>query len=144
MAVSDLTGTTWVFKQGGFTDEISITDATYNINFICNSVNYSQIILAETYDYGTISYNTTDVYMYHYEDASQTGWYETYYRTIEITGGTDVTNANLISWLEANATQQGGGTTGKTQIGTRAITKKMFGTREITKEVVNGVVVYEK
>ena len=33
---------------------------------------------------------------------------------------------------------------GKTQIGTRAITKKMLGTREITKEVVNGVTIYEK
>lgn len=63
---------------------------------------------------------------------------------LRITNGTDATNPDLIAWFTTNAVQQGAVSTGKTQIGNRAITKKMFGTREITKEVINGIVVYEK
>ena len=33
-------------------------------------------------------------------------WIDKEYRTIRIKGGTDATNASLISWLETNAVQQ--------------------------------------
>ena len=139
MAVSDLTNTTWLINSVTCTAGYGI----FNINYTCTHE-------GEDYECDTIwigyratgegavaSANQAVVD----ELAGENLWAGD---TITITVGTDATNASLISWLEANATQQGGGTSGKTQLGTRPITKKMFGTREITKEVVNGVVVYEK
>lgn len=40
------------------------------------------------------------------DDADGNGGYESPYQTITITGGTDATDSDLITWLEANATQQ--------------------------------------
>ena len=40
------------------------------------------------------------------DDADGNGGYESPYQTITITGGTDTTNSDLITWLENNATQQ--------------------------------------
>ena len=137
MAVSDLTNTTWEIKN--WPTITTSTDNTYNINFTANNISYTAFRLRNNGDYNYIYYNTTKVFD---SDLGSWGDYANY-RTITITGGTDVTNATLITWLEANATQQVA-PTGKTQLGTRTITKKMLGTREITKEVVNGVVVYEK
>lgn len=62
--------------------------------------------------------------------------------TISIVGGTKTTDATLIAWLEANATQIV--PQGKTIINGLPPIKKMFGTTEIVKEVLNGVTVYEK
>ena len=138
MAVSDLTNTTWVFDVGGVS---YLNSTTYNITFTSNNAQYTSIKTQGNGEEFTLIYNNNAVY--YYEEPVIGEWTNEAYRTIEITGGTDATNATLITWLEANATQQVV-STGKTQLGTRAITKKMFGTREITKEVVNGVVVYEK
>ena len=149
MAVSDLTNTTWVFNSSidlsttGVTPIVEGEVQYKSITFTSNNRNYVKLIVGSTngvrwnvFAYGYEGFSADDVYMSGY-------WTDEAFRTIEITGGTDVTNASLISWLEANATQQTT-PTGKTQIGNRAITKKTFGTREITKEVVNGVTIYEK
>lgn len=148
MAVSDLTNTTWLFNSSidlsttGVTPIVEGEVQYKSITFTSNNRNYVKLIVGSTngvrwnvFAYGYEGFSADDVYMSGY-------WTDEAFRTIEITGGTDVTNASLISWLEANATQVVN--TGKTQIGNRAITKKMFGTREITKEVVNGVTIYEK
>ena len=107
MAVSDLTNTAWAFNN-----IISVEDLLYNsksINFNYNGTSYTSIIAT-------------------FEQASSTGpeiWlYRLYFdstiiasganssqvvmdnQTIEITGGDDVRNDTLITWLEANATQQ--------------------------------------
>lgn len=138
MAVTDLTNTIWEFDE-----TLIFTDSgNYNINFVSNSVTNVAISFIYFSRQGdivrTINYSgvSNDVY-----DLS-TGWLAEAYRTIEITGGTDVTNATLISWLEANATQIL--PTAKTVINGLTPIKKMFGTTEIVKEVVNGVTVYEK
>ena len=137
MAVSNLTNTTWTINNNAGNNGSSVY--FYNITFAFPYDNYNYISFefdSGIMDHPCLSDTSGDIDgANNYVDARGL--------TITITGGTDVTNASLISWLEANATQQVV-STGKTQLGTRTITKKMFGTREITKEVVNGVVVYEK
>lgn len=106
MAVTDLTGTTWVINEQPSVD----VNFSYNINF-------TAIISVET------SFNIFEVnnsvsrpirgLRYHdpqsgYITAYSTfaiAWVSESARTISITGGTDVANTNLIAWLEANATQ---------------------------------------
>ncbi len=104
MAVSDLTGTTWVWTevpQGtGLVEEEWVT---YNISFSSNSITYTslQVWEAEAGTELSIYYgNNTSAYEF------STGWVNNAYKTISITGGTDATNGDLIAWLEANATQQ--------------------------------------
>ena len=62
--------------------------------------------------------------------------------TITITSGTDVTNASLISWLEANATQVVE-TSGKMYLGTSSISKMYFGQQEVSKVYFGQDLVYE-
>lgn len=109
MAVSDLTNTTWVINdtEQFLSDEPTVV-FTANITFTSNGNTYTSLHTTYTQsvtdDY-TIYYNNTLVADFVYDEGW--GWWEDQaYRTIEITGGTDVTNATLISWLEANAIQQ--------------------------------------
>lgn len=134
MSVSDLTNTTWLFN-----DVISYMSSSWSIDFISNNTNYT--IIRNRYDM-YIAYDSTNAY-----DFDQNIWVNNAYKTIAITGGTDVTNSTLISWLEANATLQdsGGGDTSPTtnKIGDLSIIKKHFGDLEVIKEVINGSVIYE-
>lgn len=100
MAVSNLTGTKWLIKE--WPSITASTDTTYNIQFKANNIDYTALRLRNNNGYNYIYYNTTTVFD---SDLGSWGDYEDY-RTITITSGTDVTNVNLISWLEANATQQ--------------------------------------
>lgn len=100
MAVTDLTGTTWYFNN-----QINAYDpsgGSITLNFASNSGSYIRLRCVEEISvemsYQTIDGGGTPVYGDGY-------WDNNAYRTIEITGGTDVTNANVIAWLEANATQ---------------------------------------
>lgn len=140
MAVSDLTNTTWVINEY---PNVNLNDIIFYINFTSANQNWNRIRIDSDYSSGIGYGNQNQSGTLLVYENEITSWSNNAYKTITITGGTDVTNATLIAWLEANATQQTT-SSGKTQIGNRAITKKMFGTREITKEVVNGIVVYEK
>lgn len=114
MPVTDLTGTTWVFnntfpphfpEKGEYYTEGDIrgltpaSDYGYFIDFIWKDENGE--------------YNCNYIYNYNY-DAGTTIGVATYPNgaahyfggTMTITGGTDATNADLITWLQANATQQ--------------------------------------
>lgn len=101
MAVTDLTGTGWHFND---TVSLPSTSITYNIKFRSNG---SSTYRSLAQDAGGIFYITTgsaytDVY------TTTNGWATTNsqnFQDIVITSGTDVTNTNLISWLESNATQ---------------------------------------
>ena len=101
MPVTDLTGTKWVFN-----DEINAGSdwPEWNINFVSNNSNYTDINFEEDSDGGEsdfrMSYYATRVYK-----SSIGGWLDEAYRTIEITGGTDTNNSELITWLQNNATQ---------------------------------------
>ena len=99
--LSDLTGTTWYFN-----DTLSIASAdyaTYSINFTYNTYsNATSLQINGGYGNGAMLYDSTNVY---YGSPSTGYWSDSNNRTISITGGTDATNATLIAWLQANATQ---------------------------------------
>lgn len=102
MAISDLTGTTWVFN-GTVYSTLEAQNQYYYINFTSNNLIHSYIFISE-YDEVIVKYNylNTEVKVY---DSRAGGWQNEAYQTIYITGGTDVTNAYTIRWLEENATQ---------------------------------------
>lgn len=70
-------------------------------------------------------------------------WTNEAYRTIEITGGTDATNANLISWLQANATQITE-PSNTFSIGNLPIANMYFGTQQVKKVYLGNALVWEK
>ena len=119
MAVTDLTGTKWVFND----DITPITNSVFQINFSSNS--YELVALAtgqqvDEYDepiegVAFITYYkvypssaiSDSIFSYTtFADQPYASWTDNSYKTITITGGVDATNATLISWLEANATLQ--------------------------------------
>lgn len=110
MAVSDLTGTTWEFNSTVYCD-----NRYFYINFESNGSTFDAINCLYWYDdipfpHGEnyMSYGTGGGTQVCSGDVGVPGaynWVNQAYRTIAITGGTDVTNANFISWLETNATQ---------------------------------------
>lgn len=124
MAITDLTGTTWVFGTS-IPNQYS-TAFSYAINYDYELL-WSDFLAGSKTSLGLTAIN----YNYRFPEPSPngttssgtTGAWELYYgyRTapkikssfdgfqsfkITITGGDDVTNATLIAWLEANATQQ--------------------------------------
>ena len=109
MAITDLTNTTWEVPSGWSASagygQFSIngrtiggTDFThFNIGYRFDTETYALTALANTI---AILYNGAIIS--NFVSASQATL------TFTITGGTDVTNPDLISWLEANGTLQGG------------------------------------
>ena len=100
---TDLTGTVWYFN-----DVLDVnSDFKYYINFTAlhpisgQSNTYSYIEALDCGPVGrTLCYESIERY---YQDD---GWLDMFEvcRTITITGGTDATNTEFISWLKANAT----------------------------------------
>lgn len=98
--VTDLTNTRWYMQShpGNAPAALSVY-GSFNINFTSNSTNYSSLTIGQltgtnisvALTYGSTSAKTTDA------------WAGASYRWIEITGGADATNANLILWLKCNA-----------------------------------------
>lgn len=123
-SLSDLTGTTWLFKDtistimpgGTDFDAFNDSDETYDLNFQTDSSHtYTKLVMADK-DYNdyfgnhSISYAQNNVSNYtgaftftNYSTGA--GTWETGTQTITITGGADATNASLIAWLSQNATQ---------------------------------------
>ena len=108
---SDLTGTTWLFNatldlSGAVWPSAGNSDE-YNINFTSNSTDYTGIVLTNMGPAMLgISYNaSSDSVIPYLTGLMGNGWTDQAYRTISITGGTDATNADLIAWIQANATQ---------------------------------------
>lgn len=101
MAITDLTNTKWVFNSG-----ISFSVyGSFDINGSCffdgqALTNFSTMHLnaGEPGEYPP-SFVLDSNYIY------ISGWNGSFPFTLNITGGTDATNVNLISWLQANATQ---------------------------------------
>ena len=111
MPLSDLTGTKWVLN-GTLSGDFSIATTTFNLAFSSNNSSYNSVYiddeLTSLSGVITVSYGNDYAYDYQIDDGTvedNTKWHNQAYRIISITGGTDATNANLISWLEANATQ---------------------------------------
>lgn len=119
-SISDLTNTTWLINSVPG-DSGTGSSEYYSITFTSNSMSFVAMVVSGqtgvTYTYdtpvpGEYGYVPTDfsweTYDWGYWDdleGSLTSIPEL--RTITITGGTDVTNSDLISWLQSNATQVG-------------------------------------
>lgn len=79
-------------------------DNTYSIDFTSNSTNYTKIEFdAVGFDLFYGSTNVAHGISTSYPGTSQTTWENTSYRTIKITGGTDVKNSTLLTILRNNA-----------------------------------------
>lgn len=93
MAITNLTNTTWKFKDNINTGLYSTKDFT--INFVSNGQNFTSM-------YGwypgspNFRYNDTQVY-------NSNGWVNEEYKFITIINGEDVENSDLISFLESYA-----------------------------------------
>lgn len=95
--VTDLTNTTWVFNNS-----ISTPPTSISLNFESNSSTYTYM----SDDKADLVYSNSDQkaddHVYYFNSSV---WVDNNYKTIYITGGEDVTNAAIIGWLVANATQ---------------------------------------
>ena len=119
MALTDLTGTTWVLNDtfvvspngwrfGNYDGNIS----TFSLNFISASDipqethNYTNLKFSDADDmgYGYFAYSSNSLYFEVWRTSE--GWVLQEFKVISITGGTDATNATLIAWFEANGKQQ--------------------------------------
>lgn len=135
--INDLTGYTWVGNE-----QINATlFRNFNVNFNSNNFLYNILCLFTDDDGEYIQYNDTIVY----DLLSSPRWFSEY-KTIQITGGTDVTNATLISWLVANGTLTAPTPTGtnNVSIGTLKLAKALVGSDEISQMWLGNVKIYEK
>lgn len=96
---TDLTNTTWTLKT-----QITFPNSNtqYIINFSDSNRQYNKIAINGAYQTKTINYYASMTYNAYEDSNFHTGWYLQSFRTITITGGTDVTNQNLIDFLWNN------------------------------------------
>lgn len=106
MAVTDLTNTKWLFNNDVTLSEFGVVNnnTTFDLTFINDGVTYYgfEVRNKAEQDNG-IRYYDGDHAWWRYNVTN--GWADSSYKTIEITGGTDATNADLIAGITANATQ---------------------------------------
>lgn len=137
MAISDLTGTTWTFKDSG----ITLMNAFYT-NFTAVTSNNRQITQGMVINVAGISYYYDGNYtpVYNAEDL----WYSSYldFKTITYISGSDLTNASFISWVETNAVQQIGGEPSM-YVGTKKVTDMYVGNKRVLKVYVGDKKAYE-
>lgn len=105
-SITDLTGTKWLILDAF--EDLEFFNATYALTFTSGNTSFSsfkgEIIAGPPEDRFNLYYNQILVY-YSEGVGNPESWEDQSYRTISITGGTDATNTDLISWLQANATQ---------------------------------------
>ena len=87
---------TWVFKS---TITLEGNDTIYTVDFTSNGSNYNRFYHTGYGSTRLLIYGSTNVY-------GANGWIAPGYKTVVITGGTDVTNTALLTWLKNNATRQ--------------------------------------
>jgi len=119
LKVDNLTNTTWIwryiyFNEESFDDTYNL-ESKYNISFTSNSSNYTYISFScndpdmdiydlwycttSTWQQGTWT-KVLEAQLSYYDQNEYTWtWTNNNYKRITITGGTDVTNPNLIRWL---------------------------------------------
>lgn len=99
LTMGDLTGTSWELMP-----TLSLSEFTYNINFMSNSMDFTEIARWESSRGAEIN----NYLGYNDEYAYINGvWENEAYRTIHIHDGDDVRNPQFIAWLEYNATLLG-------------------------------------
>lgn len=106
--ITDLTGTTWELNDDlnlSYQESLNPMTSQFNINFNSDESTFDKL------NFGYFLNNLNNPFGAYYLGSSQTnvyskdGWSNENYKTIKITGGTDATNADLIAWLQENATQ---------------------------------------
>lgn len=108
----DLTNTSWYFNEtidSSLCTNLEYPPAGYNggfsINFVSNETNFDYLgadIGNGMSDSLWYNHDSVDEGVYDYADNT---WYDESYRTITITGGDDVINPDLITWITSNARQ---------------------------------------
>lgn len=99
VTVRSLRDTTWKLNEN-INVEQDLNEI--NLSFTSNGVSYSRINLFEDAenDIVVVSYDETEVYT---EQQNVGNWINDLNRNINITGGNDVDNINVIAWIENNA-----------------------------------------
>jgi len=137
-SISDLTGTKWLINNNPHVDAET---GEFYFNFNSNSIAFTGIYIG--YNGQLDPTDNSLLYAYsspmHVFDGS---WENQAYRTIEITGGTDVTNSTLINWLQSNATQitEPANTF---SFGNLPIENMYFGTQQVQKIYFGSALVWE-
>lgn len=94
----NLTGATWIGNSSIlFTGSDTLI---YDITFVSNNIEYTSLTINQSSK--NISYTTSDgniVIVY-----SSSSWAATSYKNIKISGGTDVNNNDLYTWLQGEGT----------------------------------------
>lgn len=102
--ITDLTGTTWIFNNNLIYSSFSSLASSYSITFFSLGRDWAEIQFINNGDYQIYySDGTERQYICNTTTSNETYWSAD--KTIQITGGTDATNSDLISWLQTNATQ---------------------------------------
>ena len=164
MAVTDLTNTKWKWKDSGISitnDMVGVSTNRITGNVTCNKgsftcnmidinptyVSYTNRVFIHTYDtstsstiYPALRYTSQNGWEY---KATSEGVYESASDVvIEVTGGAQATNAQVIYCFETNATQITSG--GSMYLGTSTISKMYLGNAEVSKVYLGQDLVYEK
>lgn len=109
--ITDLTGYTWVGDD--LLSPVSRDSiGPKSINFTCNGKEYRSFYRlvwsdeSEGFGENYLEYTSTDETLTAYDawNYPSQPWRDEAYKTIQITGGADATNAELIAWLQANGT----------------------------------------
>ena len=105
MAITDLTGYTLVWNE--IVDRTGHDGEKYYLNFISDNKNFTAFNFDGSgeqtlYYYTVVPFNAETVG--YEESGSLHSFIDEKWRTIQITGGADVTDPTLISWLEDNGT----------------------------------------
>lgn len=105
--LSNLTGTSWLFNDL-VTIPQSLLAKTFAINFYSGSAG-SEYYTSLGFDYSSVvylfTYGSMDYVYYVYKTSDTHQWQADAYKAIQITGGVDATNTDLIEWLTSNATR---------------------------------------
>lgn len=156
MPITDLTGTKWVLT--GFSYDAYNSDSWgFGVDFVSNNINFSSIGFDYSYmppdppyfdgdASGSLTYygNNNSVTVSTIDLSSDGYAYvDSDYQTIEITGGTDATNQDLIDWLQANATQVIE-PSASISIGNLSLAKSFIGNTEVSKIFLGDIKLYEK
>lgn len=101
--ITNLEGTTWKIKADPDVSEAFEYDILFKANGAYFDVFKAYETIADQTD--MLDYSAGGVHAYMIEDGATSGdWVKTAYQYIEITGGSDVEDEDLIEWLYANAT----------------------------------------
>ena len=104
---TDLKNTNWSLQTANFDSVLPVPGKTYNLSFTSNSQNYTSLSSATYVSSGRTGYRLfyDDIKVYEGTAYSINPWISSYYQNLEITGGTDSTDEDLIKWFVWHGTQ---------------------------------------